>query len=240
MSGQRERLNSFEAGKGDQGQRTQHYTGNHPCSDSLNPQDENHPHSDMDGFPLHHLSSSIQVSRCGVGAHQAHLNAVIGKPVQCAQCHLVPATNNAVGHQDTVGADFKNRVIFNAVTGANFTFADGMELGRKIFNLDRAIWVLQGRHQDQEVFNPWMYKPDTNAAGTASIKAPIWDGSKWEYQEVKDMFLDRDGFEQWKTKFYKLEGWDPKNGWPGRSTLAKLGLTPGADELASKGKLGDS
>ncbi len=129
---------------------------------------------------------------------------------------------------------------FNVVTGKNFALTDGMELGRKIFNLDRAIWVLQGRHRDQEVFNPWMYKPGTDAAGAVSAKAPVWDGSKWDYQEVKDMFLDKEGFETWKTKFYKLEGWDAETGWPERSTLEGLGLGHVADELASKGKLGGS
>jgi aldehyde:ferredoxin oxidoreductase len=37
---------------------------------------------------------------------------------------------------------------FNAVTGKNITFADGMKLGHKIFTLDRAIWTLQGRHRN--------------------------------------------------------------------------------------------
>jgi aldehyde:ferredoxin oxidoreductase len=32
----------------------------------------------------------------------------------------------------------------NAVTGKKFSFLDGMELGRKIWNLDNAIWTLQG------------------------------------------------------------------------------------------------
>jgi aldehyde:ferredoxin oxidoreductase len=126
---------------------------------------------------------------------------------------------------------------FNAVTGLNFAFADGMELGRKIFNLDRAIWVLQGRHRDQEVFNPWMYKPGTNTAGTASGLSQ--DGSKWA-PGSQDMFLDKQGFEEWKTKFYKLEGWDSENGWPTGNTLDGLGLGHVADELASKGKLGGS
>ena len=31
----------------------------------------------------------------------------------------------------------------NAVTGKNFSFLDGIELGRKIWNLDHAIWTLQ-------------------------------------------------------------------------------------------------
>ena len=37
---------------------------------------------------------------------------------------------------------------FNAVTGRNMTFAEGIEIGRKIWTLDHAIWTLQGRHRD--------------------------------------------------------------------------------------------
>ena len=47
----------------------------------------------------------------------------------------------------------------NAVTGKNLSFADGMETGRKIWNLNRAIWVLQGRHRDMENFAKFMYTP---------------------------------------------------------------------------------
>jgi aldehyde:ferredoxin oxidoreductase len=50
--------------------------------------------------------------------------------------------------------------------------------------------------------------------------------------------IDRDKFEDWKTKYYELEGWDTKTGWPTRSTLEGLGLGHVADELETKGKLG--
>ncbi len=39
----------------------------------------------------------------GVGAHQSHLTGSrnIGKAVACAECHVVPASANSVGHRDT-------------------------------------------------------------------------------------------------------------------------------------------
>jgi hypothetical protein len=38
----------------------------------------------------------------------------------------------------------------------------------------------------------------------------------------------------WKTAFYKVEGWDPKTGYPARKTLEDLGLKHVADVLAAR------
>lgn len=46
---------------------------------------------------------------------------------------------------------------FNAVTGAEISFADGIQIGRKIWNLDNAIWALQGRHRDMVKFPDYIY-----------------------------------------------------------------------------------
>jgi aldehyde:ferredoxin oxidoreductase len=137
---------------------------------------------------------------------------------------------------------------FNAVTGKNFKFTDGIELGRKIYNLNRAIWALQGRVREDEVFAEWMYRPGTGPGevmpGRAEGQNPtsksnaVYDGTKWSYQNVTDIFIDRAAFEEWKTKFYKFEGWDTKTGQPTRATLESLGMKNVADELAAKGKLG--
>jgi aldehyde:ferredoxin oxidoreductase len=139
---------------------------------------------------------------------------------------------------------------YNAVTGRNITFNDSIELGRKIFNLDRAIWAMQGRTREVEVFAPWMYKPGTGegevppaaAEGQNRTRkdAGVWNGTSWSYQNVTDLFIDRDAFEEWKTKFYKLEGWDTATGRPTRQTLEALGMKNVADELEAKGKLGKS
>ena len=53
-----------------------------------------------------------------------------------------------------------------------------------------------------------------------------------------NMYLDKAGVEQWKTNYYKFEGWDPNTGWPTRNTLEELGLRNVADTLDSAGKLG--
>ncbi|MEA5075623.1 MAG: aldehyde ferredoxin oxidoreductase N-terminal domain-containing protein, partial [Coriobacteriia bacterium] len=41
--------------------------------------------------------------------------------------------------------------MYEAVTGKALTYEESLEIGRKIWNLNKAIWVLQGRHRDQEV-----------------------------------------------------------------------------------------
>ena len=141
--------------------------------------------------------------------------------------------------------------IFNAVTGKNLTFADGMEIGRRIWNLSRAIWILQGRHRDVEKFAGFLFR--TGAAyggcGTKTSRIfvvgaapdnlyPVYEKGEWRYDDRKEMTLKPEGVEEFKTHFYKIEGWDPTTGWPKRSTLDDLGLSHVADELAAHGKLG--
>jgi len=45
-----------------------------------------------------------------------------------------------------------------AVTGQDISFEDGIYLGRKIWNLDHAIWTLQGRHRDMVQFADNVYE----------------------------------------------------------------------------------
>jgi len=129
----------------------------------------------------------------------------------------------------------------NAVTGGDMSFEDGMELGRKIWNMDRAIWILQGRHRDQEVFTGYTYDVPSNGGQTSfelPYTLPVYEDGKWEYKSVAGRTLDRKKFEGVKTMFYEFEGWDPKTGWPTRECLQKLGLSEVADELEKAGKLG--
>jgi len=123
------------------------------------------------------------------------------------------------------------------------TFEEGIELGRRIWNLDRAIWVLQGRHRDVEKFAEYTYTTGAQP-GTTTYEAPytmpVYEDGKWSYKSVAGRILDRDKFEDFKTRYYTLEGWDPASGWPTRETLAALDLGKVADELEQAGKLGVS
>lgn len=127
----------------------------------------------------------------------------------------------------------------NAVTGGNLSFVDGMKLGRKIWNLDHAIWTLQGRHRDMVHFAPYIYEKPLHMEhyGPDYIMPGMKDGA-WDYINVAGRHIDRAGFEEWKTKYYHLEGWEPQTGYPTRGTLASLGLDHVADELAHKDILG--
>ncbi len=127
----------------------------------------------------------------------------------------------------------------NAITGRNHTFQDGMEIGRRSWNLKRAIFTLQGRHKKMENFTGYYYRPGASYCGYAP-ELPIFDGSKWEWQNCKELYFTREGVDQWKTHFYKVEGWDPASGYPTRKTLEDLGMKHVADVLQSKNKLGSA
>jgi len=135
---------------------------------------------------------------------------------------------------------------YQAVTGKKLTFEESMEIGRKIYNLDKAIWTLQGRHRDMEKFPEYMYSVPSVGSASATVGAPqpyympTKENGEWDYRDVAGRYLDREKVEEWKTTFYKLQGWDPKTGWQTRATLESLGLQNVADELAGQGKLDNS
>jgi aldehyde:ferredoxin oxidoreductase len=126
---------------------------------------------------------------------------------------------------------------YQAVTGSKKTFADTIEAGRKIWNMERAIRVMAGRHRDKEKFAPFMFMPGATFNLGMGGK-PVYQDGKWSSENQNDLYLDREGVELFKTNFYKLEGWDVKNGWPTRKTLDGLGMKKIADTMAAKGKLG--
>jgi aldehyde:ferredoxin oxidoreductase len=127
----------------------------------------------------------------------------------------------------------------NAITGRNHTFQDGLEIGRRAWNVKRAIFILQGRHKKMENFSGYYYRPGASYCGFAP-ELPIYDGSKWEWKNCKELYFTREGVDRWKTHFYNIEGWDPDSGYPTRKTLEDLDLKHVADLLQSKNKLGSA
>src|SRR5208283_241932 len=100
------------------------------------------------------------------------------------------------------------------------------------------IWVLQGRHRNIENFAGFMYTPAGGAAqaglglvSAGNYKLPVYENGQWQARALDDMYFDKAGVEQWKTHYYKCEGWDINTGWPTRKTLAELGLKNIADTL---------
>ena len=125
---------------------------------------------------------------------------------------------------------------YQAVTGNKKTFAETIEIGRKIWNMERAIRVMAGRHRDKEQFTPFMYMPGATFMSLGN--KPVYQDGKWSFEDQSDLYLEKAGVEAFKTHFYKVEGWDADNGWPTRKTLEELGMKKVADTMAGKGKLG--
>jgi aldehyde:ferredoxin oxidoreductase len=130
-----------------------------------------------------------------------------------------------------------------AVTGQDLSLEEGINLGRKIWNLDQAIWTLQGRHRDMVHFVDNVYDQTPLFpvdAGIEDVHMPGKQDGQWGFYGYSQRTLDKDKFDEFKTRFYELQGWDPASGYPTRATLESLGLGYVADELESNEKLGDN
>ncbi len=139
----------------------------------------------------------------------------------------------------TASPDAGEQVFWNAVAGEGITFEQGLERGRKILNLQNAIWTLQGRHRDLARFARYVYETPFDRFRFPFYHWPTRDeDGAWAYRSVMGRRLSEDGVERWKTRYYRLEGWDPETGWPTRPTLEALGLGHVADELEAAGRLG--
>ncbi|MFR3092164.1 MAG: aldehyde ferredoxin oxidoreductase C-terminal domain-containing protein [Eggerthella lenta] len=123
---------------------------------------------------------------------------------------------------------------FQAVTGRDLSYEESIGLGHKFWVLDRAIWALEGRHRDQEVFTNYVYDVKT----TKPFPLVVFEDGKWSYSLCQGRTLDRDKFEDFKTRFYAHEGFEESTGRPTRSGLEALGLGFAADKLEAAGKLG--
>ena len=129
--------------------------------------------------------------------------------------------------------------VCKAVTGKDMSYEDGLEVGRKIWNLDRAIWCLQGRTADMEEFTGYNYSEPALPGYTSyelPYVMPVFEDGEWKFKSVAGRYLDRDKFNDWKQRFYKLEGWN-ENGIPTRDTLSGLGLGKVASALEKAGIL---
>ena len=139
--------------------------------------------------------------------------------------------------EDRIGSTGEAEPKFlRAVTGKKLSFLDGIKVGRKIWNLDNAIWTLQGRHRDMVHFADYIYTRKSMIDNPTHL--PGRENGEWDYFNYANRSLDKKKFEGFKTRFYKLEGWDTKTGWPRGSMLKSIGLGHVANELRKKGKLG--
>jgi aldehyde:ferredoxin oxidoreductase len=148
---------------------------------------------------------------------------------------------------DFVNINVDNRVgctgvaeplFLKAVTGRDLGFEESIQLGRRIWNLNHVIWTLQGRHRDQVHFADYIYEKDVEALNGTKNLLPVLKDDRWSYQDCFNRKLDKDRVDDFKSAYYRLEGWDEATGYPTRQTLEDLQLPEAADMLSRYELLG--
>ena len=172
---------------------------------------------------------------------------VVGSRMHPESVYLIRSPNlSYIYVRHTLGRLFN--WMTNAVTGLNITYEAGLEIGRKINNLERAILVLNGRNRDEEYFPPFSpynsyvytneepFLQNFKAGGNPPDTYTVFRDGMW-MEDVTNFPLDKAKMDAFKTLYYKLEGWDTATGAPTRKALEQAGCKAVADELATRGKL---
>jgi len=97
--------------------------------------------------------------------------------------------------------------LIQLATGMEFTKAQLMEAGERIYTTERMFNLREGFSRKDDALPERYFKEPT------PVGLPIAKGKK----------IDRDKFEKMLSEYYALHGWD-ENGLPKKETLEKLGL----------------
>jgi aldehyde:ferredoxin oxidoreductase len=139
--------------------------------------------------------------------------------------------------EDHTGDPAMESRVLSAITGKDID-ADGLaEIGERIFNLQRAIFVRQGwggRAGDKLMdylfeipLERVFFNPDC-----------IVPGKGGRIISRKGEVVERGAFERMKSEYYELRGWNVQTGLPTGERLKDLQLTDVADDLNKRGLLG--
>jgi len=131
---------------------------------------------------------------------------------------------------DHVGDPTLESQVFTAATGIETDEAGLNQYGERIFNLQRAILLREGRHPKADdvpaEFN--FTDPVETVFMNPDVIVP---GPGGNVVSRKGRTLDRDAFETMRQEFYDLRGWDADSGLQKAATLEHLGLSDMAQEL---------
>jgi aldehyde:ferredoxin oxidoreductase len=106
--------------------------------------------------------------------------------------------------EDRMGDTTAESKFLSAVTGIEFSEEYLNHVGERIWNLQRAIMIREGRTREEDtLYNSYFQKGNVN----------------------------REDFERAKEEYYEIRGWDKKTGIPTRKTLGRLGLNDIAEKL---------
>jgi len=136
--------------------------------------------------------------------------------------------------EDHVGDPSVESKIFFAVTGINMDEEGLYRVGERVFNLQRAIMLLEGRRgRRDDILEEFNFS--IGVQNDTLNPDCIVPGPQGAVFSRKGMVLERDKFEQMKDEYYYLRGWDIETGLPKENKLEELGLTDIAQKLKIMG-----
>jgi aldehyde:ferredoxin oxidoreductase len=135
---------------------------------------------------------------------------------------------------DNVGDPTMESKVFSAVTGLKSDEASLLRYGERIFNLQRAILLREGRRPKQDdVLEEFNFKdPVQSVFMNPEVIVP---GPGEEVLSRRGRTLGQDEFHQMRKEFYDLRGWDQDTGLQKAGKLHDLGLDDVTGDLSRSG-----
>jgi aldehyde:ferredoxin oxidoreductase len=139
---------------------------------------------------------------------------------------------------DHVGDPTLESQLLSAVIGSEIDEKGLEEIGERIFNLNRAILLREGRkgREDDYLSEFYFIERDEPAADNFVRLNPelLLPGKGNEVISRKGKAVDRIEFERIRDEYYELRGWDIKTGLLKAASLNNLDLTGVAEDLSRR------
>lgn len=150
----------------------------------------------------------------------------------CDSCWPVMVSWNT---PDRVGDPSLESRTFTAVTGIEMDEQGLNRYGERIFNLERAILLREGRRpKTDDVLAEFNY---TEPVQTVFMNPEvIIPGPGDEVLSRKGKVVERQVFEEMRAEFYRMRGWDAETGMQTAETLERLDLNELKDALREMGE----
>ena len=123
-------------------------------------------------------------------------------------CDWIYPMLSSLTTEDRIGDTSFESQLLSAVTGLDVSEEQLNQIGERVWNLARAIMAREGRTRDQDTLHEALFREGN---GQKAISKP--------------------DFEEAKTRYYRLRGWDEERGWPTEKKLQELGLSDIAGDL---------
>ncbi len=153
-------------------------------------------------------------------------------------CHFSWPIIYSDATDDHLGDPTLESQIYSSITGKSVDETGLSRIAERIFNMQRAVFIRDGHkgREDDSIEERNYNIPLRSEADNPDCIVP---GKNGEVFSRKGMVVRKDEFENLKSEYYGIRGWDAATGLQKKAQLDELNLTDVAEELESKGLLAE-